>query len=53
MNKYKYLGVTVSGDGTGVAREEVIFKANQWWGRLCAMAKFRSNRYEVVKEDPH
>ena len=31
------------------AKNEKIFKANQWWGRLGSIAKLRSNRYEIVR----
>ena len=50
VRQYKYLGVLFEEGGTGRAKSERIFRANQWWGILCSMVKFRSNKYEVVRE---
>ena len=49
VNKYKYLGVIFDEKGTDGAKNNRIFKANQWWGRLCSIVKFRSNRYEIIR----
>ena len=32
-----------------MAKSEIIFRANQWWGKFCSMASLRSNKYEVVR----
>ena len=49
VKQYNYLGVLFEEVGTGRAKSERIFRANQWWGRLCSMANFRANKYEVVR----
>ena len=49
IKKYNYLGVMFDKDGTDIAKDDRIFRANQWWGRLGAMAKFRANKYEVIR----
>ena len=47
VHSYEYLGVALDEEGAGRAKADKIFKANQWWGRLCAISKFRANKYEV------
>ena len=47
VNNYEYLGVILDKEGAGKAKADRIFRANQWWGRLCSIAKFRANKYEV------
>ena len=49
-DEYKYLGVTVSVKGCEKAKSEKIFKANQWYGRLASIARYRANKYLVVRE---
>ena len=49
FNKYKYLGIRYEDKGMEGAKNEKIFKANQWWGRLGSIAKLRANRYEIVR----
>ena len=46
---YKYLGVTFDENGADRAKNNRICRANQWWGRLCSIAKCRANKYEVVR----
>ena len=49
FNKYKYLGIRYESKGMEGAKNEKIYKANQWWGRLGSIAKLRANRYEIVR----
>ena len=49
VNKYNYLGVMFDDKGADCAKQSRIFKANQWWGRLFSIAKFRANKYEVIR----
>ena len=49
VRNYTYLGVLFDEGGTGKAKLDRIFKANQWWGRLGSVTKFRSNKYEVLR----
>ena len=49
-DEYKYLGVTLSVNGVEKARREKIFKANQWYGRLASVARYRVNKYLTVRE---
>lgn len=49
VEKYTYLGVLMDEKGAAGAKRERIFKANQWWGRLCAVSKFRADKYEVTR----
>ena len=48
-NKYKYLGFNVTKNGAMDIKTAKLFKARQWLGRLASMAKFRSNKYEMVR----
>ena len=48
--EYKYLGVTLNVRGCEKAKGEKIFKANQWYGRLASVARYRANKYLVVRE---
>ena len=47
---YKYLSVTLNVKECEKAKGEEIFKANQWHGRLVIMARYRANKYLVVRE---
>ena len=49
-DEYKYLGVSVNVKGCIKAKSEKIFKANQWYGRLASIARYRANKYLVVRE---
>ena len=49
-NEYKYLGVTLNVKGCEKAKSEKIFKANQWYERLASIARYRVNKYLVVRE---
>ena len=49
VNKYNYLGVIFDEMGASGAKNNRIFRANQWWGRLCSTSKFRANGYEVTR----
>ena len=49
VKQYNYLGVLFEEEGTGRAKSERIFRANQWQGRLCSLAKLRSNKYEGLR----
>ena len=49
VNRYKYLGVNLDEKGADGAKNDRLFRANQWWGRLCSVAKLRSNKYEVIR----
>ena len=35
---------------SGKAKWDQIFKAYQWWSRLGAISKCRSNKYEVTRD---
>ena len=48
-DKYKYLGFNVTKNGAMDIKTAKLFKARQWLGRLASMAKFRSNKYEMVR----
>ena len=49
-SEYKYLGVTLSENDADKAKGEMLFRANQWYGRLASVARYRSNKYVTVKE---
>ena len=49
VTKYKYLGLNFDEKGTEGAKNNRIFRANQWLGRLCSIGKFRSNKYEIIR----
>ena len=49
-NEYKYLGVTLNVKGCEQAKSEKIFKTNQWYGRVANIARYRANKYLVVRE---
>ena len=49
-DEYKYLGVTLNDKGCEKAKSEKIAKANQWCGRLASIARYRANKYVVVRE---
>ena len=49
-DEYKYLGVTLNTYGVEKAKSEKIFKANQWYGRLASVARYRANKYVTVRE---
>ena len=36
-------------EGTSKAKNDRIFRANQWWGRLGSVSRLRSNKYEVCR----
>ena len=48
--EYKYLGVTLTENGSDRAKDEKVFQANQWYGRLASIARFRANKYVAVRE---
>ena len=47
--EYKYLGIKINELGCEGCKDEKVAKANQWWGRLGSAAKFRANKYDVVR----
>ena len=47
--EYKYLGVKFRELGCDVCKDEKVAKVNQWWGRMHSAAKFRANKYDVVR----
>ena len=49
VKDYKYLGIMIDNKGMQKAKSDKILKAYQWYGRLGAAVKFRSNRYEVTR----
>ena len=49
-DEYKYLGVLVNVKECVKAKSEKIFKANQWYGRLTSIARYRANKYLVGRE---
>ncbi len=48
-NEYKYLGMKVDECGCEKTKNEKMYKAQQWYGRLGSAIKFRANKYEVVR----
>ena len=48
VSQYNYHGVLFE-EGGRRAKSERIFRANQWWGIICSMTKFRSNKYEIAR----
>ena len=48
-DKYKYLGLNITNNGATNIKTDKLFKARQWLGRLASMAKFRSNKYEMIR----
>ena len=48
-DKYKYLGLNITKNGATNIKTDKLFKARQWLGRLASMAKFRSNKYEMIR----
>ena len=49
-NEYKYLGVMLNERGSEQVMQEKLSKANQWYGRLASVARWRANKYEVLRE---
>ena len=49
-DEFKYLGVIVNVKECEKAKSDKIFKANQWYGRLAGIARYRANKYLVVRE---
>ena len=47
--RYKYLGVNITKQGAVTIKADKTYKARQWLGRLASMAKFRTNKYEIVR----
>ena len=47
--EYKYLGCWMNENGCERAKADRMFKAQQWWGRLGSVARFRANRYECLR----
>ena len=47
--EYKYLGCWMTENGCDKAKSERMFRAQQWWGRLGSVARFRANRYECLR----
>ena len=47
--EYKYLGVKFRELGCDACKDEKVAKVNQWWGRKHSAAKFRANKYDVVR----
>ena len=48
-NEYKYLGCVLNMNGCEKAKNEKLFRAQQWYGRLGSVARFRANRYECLR----
>ena len=48
-NEYRYLGCVLNEKGCEPAKNDKIFKANQWYGRLGSVARFRANKYECIR----
>ena len=44
------MGVTLNIKGCEKVKSEKKFKANQWYGRLASIAKYRANKYVVLRE---
>lgn len=49
VSKYNYLGVMFDEKGIESAKQNRIYRGNQWWGRLSSIAKFRANKYEILR----
>ena len=49
VNSYKYLGTNMTNRGLENEPQLKRIKAEQWWGRINNMTKFRSNSYEIVR----
>jgi len=49
VTQYKYLGMWVNDQGYEKTKTEKMFKAHQWYGQLGSVAKFRENKYEVLR----
>ena len=49
-DEYKYLGVTLNIKGCETAKKEKLFKVNQWYGRLGSIARYRANKYVVLRD---
>jgi len=41
--------MSVDERGCEGTKDERIARANQWWGRLSSVARYRANKYEVVR----
>ena len=50
IDEYKNLGVALNVKGCEKAKCKKIFTANQWNGRLASVARYRANKYLVVRE---
>lgn len=48
-NEYKYLGIQLNESGSDCTIGKKVFKAQQWLGRLNSVARFRANKYEVIR----
>ena len=49
VSEYKYLGCKINERGCELEKTEKLFKANQWFGRLSSVARFRANKYECIR----
>ena len=47
--EYKYLGMILSENGMDKVIQEKVMSANQWYGRLASVARYRANNYEVLR----
>jgi len=49
VTEYKYLGICLQDSGLDKAKNNKICKAEQWYGRLSSIVKFRANDYEIIR----
>ena len=49
LEECKYLGLFINKGGCEKCKGDKIFEAQQWLGRFAGVAKFRANKYEVIR----